>query len=333
MINEFTQRVLKYICRLTCYTRMHTKKNTFICRKGCGEFCLCAQCAKHSYYMQFAYINRPLNRCFCLSHYISNNKILIHYWKGDTISIYDIKTQSKQDIHLSQAINAYADSISFEGRIFIMGDDTFSKLVFEANIKSKCLIKKANMLLGKFGHSLCIAKGNILSIGGYYKSSLSDCQSYYVAQDKWVNIPNLILARTLCSSFLFNYKLMYALCGSNGNGKRYNSIEKIDVDQSKQWESVECFPPFMRDSMGAIQIRPSKVLVFGGDSGISESYIIEMSGTLEFSECCNLEKSAFFSWTTAPVCYEGSVYGVDGDRSIHIYSIKDNKWRIVSNSI
>ena len=262
---------------------------------------------------------------------------LIHYCSngGNTITLFDPKTNSKSIISLSKEFNTEADSISFNRRIFSMGGAGPSDQVYEVNLKSKELLQKAFMLLKKNRHSLCKSNKNIYSIGGTNLQStyFPNCETYSVAKDKWTALPNLQEGRHVCAAFVFNDSQIFACAGCNGPVMK--STERIYLsDSSSKWEyvNIENFQP-VRWSFHGIQISNSEAILFGGYDGYGncpvEALILKIGKSIECRYGSNLSYGEHFWSSTAPI-YDGkNVYGIDNKRSIHIFSIQDNKWSVV----
>ena len=81
-------------------------------------------------------------------------KLLVHYWKENIVTLFNPLTKDKNPITLNGTINNYVNSIAFEGKVFIMGNNLFTMEKHQIDIKLKTLLQKANMMMEKRYHSL-----------------------------------------------------------------------------------------------------------------------------------------------------------------------------------
>ena len=261
----------------------------------------------------------------------------IHTWDSNVVALFNPNTKEKKVITFDNdcVIANFADSIEFEKRIFVMGNEYCSTGVYEINVLGKKKIKKANMIMGKHGHSLCKTQYDIYSIGGSkHKENLNECEKYSVSEDKWYSLPNLLEVRYRCAAFTYNNIEVYALAG-NGSSWNLNTMEKMVINNSKGWEIVNISNPLSpRRNLHGIQIRKNEVLIFGGydKDRLSDCYTLTIDENVECRKTCDLVLSGMFFATSAPVCDNECMYGVDYQRNIHIYSLEDNKWSVVKPS-
>ena len=127
----------------------------------------------------------------------------------------------------------------------------------------KKLLTKANMLKGKYLHTLCTAKREIYSIGGIDGSYSADCQKYSVTKNKWMSLPNLQIIRAYCAAFSFNNNEVYVLGGHNRTDV-VNTMEKINAANPIKWEFATIINKYNGSiAIHAIQINSNEVIVFG----------------------------------------------------------------------
>ena len=258
-------------------------------------------------------------------------KDLIHYWNDSVLTLFNPITRTKKNITFNKSIHRYADSISVGSRIFIMGgyNSSVSNEVYEVSFKSHTFIQKEPMLVLKYNHTLCKSHVCIYSIGGYNKSSLNDCEKYSITQNSWTTLATLQTERHRSAVFTFCNSQIYCLGGIN-NGSCIISIEKLDINESNQWEYVYVLNIMNpRQCLHGIQIG-NEVIVFGsGEVGSGkECYAIDIAGT-KCTRMNDLEVSSEFWSCSAPLYYNKYVYGIDYLRRIHIYSLADKKWKVI----
>ena len=202
--------IVNYLCQQLCIGQKHIVHKCYHC-----HLCkwICRLCGRLSTNLQYAYATQS-HSFMCIQHFIDYSFPIIHSICQGILSIYDIKSNSKTLLHLTQSINKDAETISFQSRIFILGGWPPSSDVYEINLETLSLMKRHSMLRKKYFHSLCKANCYIYSIGGYSKTvCLSDCQKYSILHDKWESLPNLQTKRRLSATFSFNSKEIYTLAG------------------------------------------------------------------------------------------------------------------------
>ena len=218
--------ILNYLGVTCCPMKNHIKRRRCYCKKESKW--ICQQCKQNSYYLCYVYTNNRIST-YCILHYQKHFQVLIHYIKGNVVTLYDPITKTKKNVTLNKSINSNADSISVGNRIFIIGASPASSEMHEVDFKNNTLIQKKSMLTPKCSHTLCNANDFIYSIGGYNDStSISDCEKYSMSQNNWKALPALQTARCGCAAFTLNDTHIYCLCGSN-NGTYLNSMEMMSV--------------------------------------------------------------------------------------------------------
>ena len=261
--------------------------------------------------------------------------VLIHYCKDSSLLIYDISTEKKIALQMDQAFNEKSDSILFHEQVFIIGGaNAFSipiKEVHMFGLQSKQLEKKGDMLVGKYGHGLCIEGEHIYSIGGSNGAEIKDCQKYSVTQNKWTTLPYLNVERHQCAVFEF-HGYIFALCGICKKGC-LNTMEKIESKNALSWNDVDISKTFTaKRGLQAISIGTSEVLVFGDyySDYKCESYVMTFKDDkIVCKSSSNLKQASRFFCTAAPVFDGENVYAVDSGKDIHIYSVSKKSWSII----
>ena len=74
------------------------------------------------------------------------------------------------------------------------------------------------------------------------------------------------------------------------------------------------------------------MIIFGGsdyDGSVVDCYVLQMANVVECKRISNLAMESTF-WCCASPVFDGlCVYGSDSDRRVHIYSITENKWKVI----
>ena len=321
--------MLHYLGTTICLKKRHIKRNRYYCSKGCRW--ICKQCEQNSYYIGYIYRHYNSTYSYCVCHYLKHFQIIIYYWKGNVVTLFDPITKAKKNITLSKNINTYADSISVGNRIYIIGGySPTSNEMNEVDFKNNSLIQKKSMLTPKCLHTLCSANDYIYSVGGYNNASISDCEKYSISKDNWKALPTLQTARRLCAAFTFNDTLLYCLYGYNESNTNLDSMEMMSVAEYGKWEYVNVSNMYSpRWGVHGIQISDNEAIVFGGNIDGIECYVFCMMNGVSCKRVGDLAVSSEFYACASPA-FDGSyVYDSDYNRRIHIYSIANKKWGIV----
>ena len=183
-INPFSH-IINYLSRTRCLAENHTKLALEFCQKGCGY--LCNQCQAESSQLEYVYLAKK-NVC-CYHHFLPACKLLVHFFRGNALILYNRTTGTKRKITLSNSADRSSDTIACDGRIFVMGGSTNDITgdheepldeLYEVNLKAKILISKAKMLFPNSNHTLCIVNKEICAISGFGHR----CQKYSIKDDK-----------------------------------------------------------------------------------------------------------------------------------------------------
>ena len=262
----------------------------------------------------------------------------IHYWRNDTLTIFDTLHINTKTYTLKTLVKDSAESIMCHDKIFFIGGREYKdgppvNDTQEFNETDNQLVGKSNMLTKKFGHSLCSNDLIIYSIGGIDGTfTLSDCAKYDISQNKWESFGNLSTARHYCAAFTFNKKFIYA-AGGYTNLTSLNTFERIHISTLKLWEVITFANPFTaRGHIQGIQIKADGVLIFGGST--NESYLLKINESSHTClKHCELAAGtpAFYN-TSAPINNKKFIFGVSCDLQRHRYSIENQSWSLLQNT-
>lgn len=331
--------IINYICRIHCSTKAHTKLMPELCQKGCGY--LCNQCGENSSKLASVYVTNQTTLCY--HHVLNMFKVVVHYFFGHDLILYNCLTSKKKVVTLDKCIDNYSSSISYNGRIFVMGgslivngreQDELIGEVYEINIMTRKLIPKADMLTPICNHSLCILDKEIYSISGFDHRADKVCQKYSINHNKWNYLPNLHESRAGCAAFVYKSDV-YALGGCD----QKMTMEKWKKSQPIAWVYVKLSNKFTpRFNLQAIPINETTVLAFGGygqkeNRFRQESYLVDMN-----DDCVSCTEGSIMMEhkgfkNEAPVFDGENVYAIDTYKWIHIYSVNTKKWTIIDHKL
>ena len=333
MLNgRYEQCIIKYICRKQCHNNIHIQKSYHRCFK-CGY--ICTTCKKYSIYITYVYECEYCSKTFCLLHLNTHKEGIIHYCDKRSLVIYLPTSNTKQIITLDQEIYELADSISHQGKIYIIGGKNDGRVLGETcivDLKKKTLIPKEKMLCPKYEHALCALKLFIYSVGGADLSrAFDDCEKYNIKNNSWSQLPALKYSRCYNAAFIFNYSVIYTFGGWSQNESNAILLEKLSIKNAIEWENVNVKnAPTMRNEIHGIQIGKNQILLFGSYQSSKECFLIDIKDdVLSFKKSFELQVGGHFHWCPAPILNGQYVYGVDEEHMIHICNLRTMKWRAI----
>ena len=257
-------------------------------------------------------------------------KTIFHKWFENQITLCNPFNNKQTNIKIHDNIDIASDSISFQNRIFIMGEK-----VYQVDLAQAALIAKAEMITKKTLFTLCISTSYIYSIGGHISGVIRDCEKYNVYENKWYALPELAIPRRFCAAFPFNYEYVYAIGGS-GESYELSSIEKLDMSRLEKWDLLDVAHEFFtpRHNMHGMQINEKEAIFFGGYNNCyyADSYILDLSG--KEAKCTkgpSLPQEADFYVCSAPMIINGNMYCVSNKRDLYCLKMKSLNWDILTN--
>jgi len=205
-------------------------------------------------------------------------------------------------------------------RIFISGgEDPAVSTVSEYVETLQSLITKCSMNYVKYNHATeAISTIEFVTVGGFDKSGIRHCERYNVVEDKWRLLPLLNYSRYgLGTVFLLN-KYLYAIGGSDEK----NTIEMLNIDESKQWVfvSLALCEMDLDKSLKGFPISDNEILLLcGGETTVGLLNIKE--NTVKKSELKT--KVDRFNFNSVSII-EGNAYIVgNGFGHVHVYKFKE----------
>ena len=318
--------IAKYLCRQIC-ENTHAVSCYYQCKT---HGFICKQCLVNSRKLRYVYKCKYCHLLFCLLHYANHTEPIIHTWNCETITIYNIFNRTTATYKLNKTIHSFSDSISIQAQIFLLNGNRLNEF-YEFDMTQHKLIKKANIHVRKFRMGLCGCHHSIYSIGGTKGDTKNDCEKYGIIKDTWSILPKLTTARHSCAVFVFNYTWLYTYGGCS-EGINLNSIERIRINRMHGWEPLKFKGEIrMTKCLHGMQINGREVIIFGGQkknaSINDECVIIDMRRMMQ-SRVSDMKKTYEFVMCSSCVAVGYNIYASDNERNMHIYSIKENKWRL-----
>jgi N-acetylneuraminic acid mutarotase len=154
----------------------------------------------------------------------------------DVYNLSAVVYVSETEIYLTGGANSDISSVS--------------KKAFLYNAKENKVTELAPMYTGRYAHCSLIHEGYLYVFGGLEvekeppttntngeafheeESSLMSCERYSIKDNKWEKIPNLNLARSLASCFIFENEI-HVVGGYLAKTKRTPTIERFSVKENK----------------------------------------------------------------------------------------------------
>ena len=265
-----------------------------------------------------------------LKEFMNMQSPILHSLKPTCISTYDLIT--KEIKAYPALLNSSTESISFDGRVFILNANLIGGLS-EFDFDHSTLIAKQNAGHPKITIGIYECDQFIYSIAGQInkQGEVRYCEKYDVKADKWGGLPNLKDVRAYNCAVQFDHQWIYTFYGSNGK-KFAPSIERLSIMHPSSWANVETKldeSSLLRKSQ-AMQINKKDILIIGGSTEHSDCFVFHDSKKYvhEIRKYKSLYKASLFYNTSAPILYEGRIYAIDSSRLLHVCTIKDNKWEL-----
>jgi len=274
-----------------------------------------------------------------------NNHEIVGRLEG-SMMLYNVKTRYKRIIRPNgRIINECSEAIQVSNSIYIIGgkNDNRDTLEYFLDSQRDVFLSKDNLIQGRCNHALCQINDNVIYCAGgvYGRGVINHCERYVVCLNKWENIPPLNEAKhngalcTLSSRYVF-----YIGGGKIGHQTLLSAIEVLDTFSSGGWEILGIEDLKRRwvpcECVSALAISNSEILIFGGwekDKRSRSSCFVYNYGTNLMTRAPHkmLKASAFF-YRVAPILYDGIIYAMTPDETIHSYSLKEQKWDVMESS-
>ena len=133
-------------------------------------------------------------------------------------------------------------------------------------------MKKKNMMIKRYGHSVLYNNGMIYCLGGFSHKdlpneipvTLASCERYSVAENQWAYISTMNEARAFFGSVILEQQFIYCFGGLHDFNVLHN-IEKYDLLQD-HWVVVHLKLPLPLSKLGCVALDSKTIIVCGGMS-------------------------------------------------------------------
>ena len=256
---------------------------------------------------------------------------------ANNLRVYNVYDGSSKTIY-TNIQEKYLELIEVSGVVYIV--EGLTGVTWGVKISTGKITKLERSIYKKQYSHLIYHSGYIYGIGADYKDiAYAPCEKYDIANDKWIKLPDLNIARGAASGTVFQDRYIYIFGGVNSNEKAIGSVEYLDTwNEQAGWKEVDVRNIRSgRTHMAAVQITSKHILLFGGAKAGSAMLFDPDSYYKEFKMLPDLLMEQYFDVRRSNSCVlkDGKVYAVGQEGSlhgvnIHIYDIQDNTWTMKS---
>ena len=268
----------------------------------------------------------------------SPSSYLAYMDEANNLRVYNVYDGSSKTIY-TNIQEKYLEVIEVRGVVYIV--EGLTGLTWKVEITTGKITKLEQSNYRKQFSHLIYHSGYIYGIGDQYKDiAYTACEKYDIANNKWIKIPDLNIARGAASGTVFEDRYIYIFGGVNSNGKAFGSVEYLDTwNEQAGWKEVDIknVVRSARSHMAVMQITSKHILLFGGAKAGSAMLFDPHSSYKEFKILPDLLMEQYFDVRRSNSCVlkDGKVYAVGQEGSlhgvnIHIYDIQDNTWTMKS---
>lgn len=156
--------------------------------------------------------------------------------------------------------------------------ENISKATYIYDFETNQLIRKADMIDARDGHSVCHVRGKVYAFGGINKSGvLKKCEVYDIASNTWTAINDMENPTSQPDVCRFGSKYIYKIGGYLNKKDLNTSIERYSIAENR-WTTVlslKAGASLIQPLSGSIQINASQILIFGG-SNTNKSFVLNV---------------------------------------------------------
>ena len=268
-----------------------------------------------------------------------DRNINLAYIENKQLKVYNTVSKSGKTMEVCIP-NTSPEIIEIEGRIYVIGDSDFQPSIYEINIRTGIVCKKADMKYPKYQTHLIHLKGFIYSIGMWNPNWKADknCEKYEIESNKWIQIPPLHSPKRLVGGCAFNNRYVYIFGGHNESNP-VDEIEYLDSEKELEgWKLVNLtaeekssWSPRYR--IASAQATDEEILLFGGYSNKnnSECYLFNPIKR-EMKKIADLKQPAQFNYSRSNtcVCRDGKIKAIDINNRIQTYDVSADQWEVVN---
>ena len=274
--------------------------------------------------------------------------------RTNQIFTYNVATKDKAGHKIQEIIPAnHFDSLIIGNSAYIIGGMNEQKSIllpttyqYEFMKEGGKLIKRGNMIKGRFGHKvLAVGDSFIYAVGGVTSSFLgtkytNHCEKYDRDFDKWHEIKPMIECKGYMTACLFKDRFIYVFGGfrddlcldSSANIEMYDTMIENEGwklvkfnDEGSKWLPVS--------QAGAVQLGKNTILIFGGRVNktkfSNDSYLYSAKDNTMKMLDCKIESSTTFYQRQVTI-YKDQVYTFDGDKNdLHVFDKSEVKWILI----
>ncbi len=261
-----------------------------------------------------------------------------------TLTIPSVVSKDQDVRNASFVIPKFSKSVITEyNRVYLIGGarlDTMAPLkhIFEFELETLKLIKRANMRTGRYHHAAVYNSNFIYVSGGCGQSmTLNNCERYDVAHDCWSDLAKMTYPRSCHSLCLFGELTIYAIFGQVAADTVASSVERYEM-VNDVWTPLSLTVPKMVRNMkhlGSFAISKDEILIFGGAETSGNQFCADAfvlyPALGEFKRVEKMKSATIFR--NQPVCYKGRVYAFGVDNYIHIFDIPTRRWNYIYDKL
>ena len=198
------------------------------------------------------------------------------------------------------------------------------------------------MLTSRANHGCVINvyKNEIYVAGGFTRGEQTkSCEAYSISKNKWRQLPQLNQMKVNSSLCTLNGRMLYCL-GGIIDLQYLDTIELLDLNSPKRWESLSTKLPRPYQSIGALPISDCDILLFGGwnNRKFKDTYKLtysrkngKSSSIIETLKCTLKLPDLFPNNGTAIQRKDHNEVQFCGRSSVHIWDLSKNTFVYVAN--
>lgn len=239
---------------------------------------------------------------------------------------YDVKTMRLSPL---LKVPRFCTVTQMPNAVFVSGGGSpTSSAVSEFFERNESLVAKKPMKYAKYRHKTeVLSRNTFMAIGGFDgKVSISKCEEYSVAEDKWTEAPALNRARYHAATALLN-GLLYAIGGFDAQ----NDVEVLDLAHKTAWNSVKVAKSEINigNSAAAFPVSDSEIMILCGDfSTVAGLYDLQKGSIKKHQLALGKDYYCFNS-----VCkMHDGMYIIGMNGHIHIYKTKSGEFEEIEYS-
>ena len=199
------------------------------------------------------------------------NKEIIYGIEPKTQNLFNFNIKTKKieriklniDGSLIKKFEPYLSTLNYNGRFYICGGYSTSKLLFRLNVLNNSLLKLSDMFSGHSYHGMIGINNNIFAVSGFKNKNI---EKYDIQNNRWELLEQLEESRSSPCCLSYEEKFLYVFGGLSENNTEIKSIKKLDISNNlSKWENIELNAndkiPFY---FGVLKLNDKNILLLGG---------------------------------------------------------------------